>query len=157
MTRHALLIAAVLLLVACATYRLPGHPHSDGSVTNQVIYAYFAFAYETSGTPPAFSQFFLDQDDEVVFVLRLNHPGPAFTVAASLLRPDGSTARDFRDNVATTPMPGVSRTYYRNERYPMSELRAYPGAWTLRLLINGELAGVYGFRLDDSASVSRTR
>jgi hypothetical protein len=27
----------------------------------------------------------------------------------------------------------------------------------LRLLINGELAGVYGFRLDDSASVSRTR
>jgi hypothetical protein len=76
MTRHALLIAAVLLLVACATYRLPGHPHSDGSVTNQVIYAYFALAYETSGTPPAFSQFFLDQDDEVVFVLRLNPSRP---------------------------------------------------------------------------------
>ena len=92
--------------------------------------------------------------DEVVFVLRLNHPGPAFTVAASLLRPDGTTARDYRQNIATPP-PGASRTYYRTERYPMSELRAYPGAWTLRLLIDGELAGVYGFRLVDSASLSR--
>jgi hypothetical protein len=39
----------------------------------------------------------------------------------------------------------------------MSELRAYPGAWTLRLLIDEQLAGVYGFQLDDSASVSRPR
>ena len=156
MARYTLLTAAALLLVACAAYRLPGHPHSDGSFSNQVLHAYFALAYERYRTPPAFSQFFLDRDEEVVFVLRLNSPGTAFTVAASLLRPDGTTARDFREDVAA-PQRGASWTYFRTERYPMSELRAYPGAWTVRLLIDGELAGVYRFRLDDSASVSRTR
>jgi len=156
MTRLVLVTATVMLFVACATYRLPEHPHSDGSVTNQVIYAYFALAYERYGTPPAFSRFFLDQDDEVVFVLRLNHPGPAFTVAANLLRPDGTTAREFRENVATLER-NASRTYFRTERYAMSELKPYPGAWTLRLSIDDQLAGVYGFRLDDSASMSRPR
>ena len=156
MARHALLGVAALLLVACATYRLPEHPHSDGSFTNQVLYAYFALAYERYGTPAAFSQFFLDQDEEVVFVLRLNKPDRAFTVAAALLRPDGTTTRDFRENVAAPPF-GASRMYFRTERYAMSELRAYPGAWTLRLLIDGELAGIYGFRLVDTASMSRPR
>ena len=154
--RAPLLLAAAVLAAACAPYRLPRQPHSDGSLTNRVVYAYFALRYDRYAAPAAFSQFFLDRDDEVVFVLRLEHPGPAFTVVATLQRPDGTVDREFREAVASSP-PGYSRTYYRTERYPISELRAYPGAWKVQLLIDEELAGVYGFRLDDSASVARSR
>jgi len=149
-------LAVALLLAACAPYRLPRHPHSDGSLTNRVVHAYFALTYDPYRPPPAFSQFFLDRDDEVIFVMLLEHPGPAFTVAGTLHRPDGTVDRDFRHEVAPSP-PGYRRTYPQTARFPISELRAYPGAWKVRLLIDDERAGVYGFRLDDSASVGKPR
>jgi hypothetical protein len=144
-------LALASLLVACAPYRLPQHPHADGSLTNRVIYAYFALAHSPYGAPHAYSQFFLDRDDEVVFVMRLEHFGPAFTVTGTLHRPDGTVDRDFRHEVAPSPR-GSGRIYYQSARFPISELRKYPGAWKVRLLIDDELVGVYGFRLDDSSS-----
>ena len=47
MPRHRAMLPLALasLLVACAPYRLPQHPHADGSLTNRVIYAYFALAH----------------------------------------------------------------------------------------------------------------
>lgn len=149
-------LALALLLAACAPYRLPQHPHGDGSLSSRVIYAYFALAHSPYGTPPAYTQFFLDHDDEVVFVMRLEHFGPAFTVIGTLHRPDGTVDRDFRHEVALSPR-GSGRIYYQTARFPISELRAYPGSWKVRLLIDDELAGVYGFRLDDSASVATQR
>lgn len=107
-------------------------------------------------TPPAYRQFFLDRDEEIVFVMQLDHYGPAFTLVGQLHRPDGVAARDFRHDVAASP-PGSSRTYYQTARFSVAELRPYPGAWQLRLLVDGQLAGVYGFRLDDSTSVSALR
>ena len=74
-------------------------------------------------TPPAFSQFFLDRDDEVILVMLLEHLGPAFTVAGTLHRPDGTVDRDFRHEVAPSP-PGYRRTYPQTARFPISELRA---------------------------------
>jgi hypothetical protein len=77
-------LALALFLTACAPYRLPRHTHGDGSLSNRVIYAYFALTYDPYRTSPAFSQFFLDRDDEVIFVLLLEYFGPAFTVAGTL-------------------------------------------------------------------------
>lgn len=88
--------------------------------------------------------------------MRLEHLGPAFTVRGTLHRPDGSVARDDRHDVAPSP-PGHGRIYYQTTHFPMTELRAAPGAWKLRLLIDDELAGVYGFRLDDSATAPKRR
>jgi hypothetical protein len=86
----------------------------------------------------------------------VEHLGPAFTVAGNLQRPDGTAAREFRQEVALST-PGSTRIYYRTERYPMSDLRATPGVWKLWLLIDGELVGTYAFRLDDSASIGTRR
>ncbi len=152
MPRHRAMLPLALasLLAACAPYRLPQHPHSDGSLTNRVIYAYFALVQPSYVTPPAYSQFFLDRDDEVIFTMQLEHFGPSFIVTGTLHRPDGTVDRAFRHEVAPSPQ-GSGRIYYQTARFPISELRKYPGAWKVRLLIDEELAGVYGFRLDDSA------
>jgi hypothetical protein len=133
-------LALASLLAACAPHRLPQHLHSDGSLTNRVIYAYFALAHSPYGTPPGYTQLFLDCDDEVVFVMRLEHFGPAFTVTGTLHRLDGTVDRTFRHDVAVSP-PGYGRIYHQAARLAISELRAYPGAWKVRLLIDGELAG----------------
>jgi len=49
-------LALALFLTACAPYRLPRHTHGDGSLSNRVIYAYFALTYDPyhlSDHPPS--------------------------------------------------------------------------------------------------------
>jgi len=144
-----LLVSASVVAGGCGPYRLPDAPTSSGSVTNLVIYAYFSLDQTRYGFPPSYTQFFVDRDEEVVFILQLEHPGPAFIVQGVLYRPDGSQDRAFQRDVALSP-PGYARTFNHRERFPVSGLAAYLGKWNVRLLINGALAGTYWFRLEDS-------
>lgn len=154
--RTGLLVLIAIAAIRCANYRLPQPPTAEGSISNFVIYAYFSLTRPPYGFPPAYTEFLLDRDDEVVFVTYLEHPGPAFTVLGVLYRPDGATHREFRRDVAFSPS-GSARTHRLLESFPMSELLLFPGRWTVRLFINAELAGTYSFQLEDSETFSKVR
>ena len=126
MPRHRAMLPLALasLLAACAPYRLPQHPHSDGSLTNR--------RFTVLSRPR--------RRDHRSVLHRDRHAASA----------DGTVDREFRHEVAPSPQ-GSGRIYYQTARFLISELRKYPGAWKVRLLIDDELAGVYGFRLNDSA------
>lgn len=155
----AALVALAGLTAAChgGYYRLPLTAGADGSVSNDVAYAYFTIGRaQPYGTPPRYTEFDPDADESVTFVLHVTKLSVPSAIRGVLRRPDGSVHKEFSRDVAGT-VPGASRTFSLTEEFPTSSLRPWQGRWRLDLFRDGEPLGQYRFVLADAATIGRFR
>ena len=162
------LIVALLVcgMSGCATggyYRLPASPTADGSMSNEVVYAYFALSKPAFGLAPSYSEFDPETDGSVTFILHVDktrrdmfRDQRGFEIRGILHRPDGSIHSEFSRDVSDF-VPGTQVAYTTHHDFQMETLRPWPGWWTLDVLKEGALVGRYRFLLADASSVARLR
>lgn len=161
MHRGALALAlGVLAALACGCssadyYRLPRVGGAEGSIANEVDYAFFSMAKPAYGTPYAYTEFNPAVDDQVVFYGRVS-VRRSFTLRGVLHRPDASEHASF-----TRPSPpgGLGPIWWVSvvETFSMTSLRAYVGRWTLTLFVDETLVGTYDFVLADKTRIDEFR
>jgi hypothetical protein len=153
------LVLVVLALPACSGagyYRLPRPGGAEGSIANEVEYAFFSLDKPRYGLPYAYTEFNPDTDDQVVFFTAVQTRTPTITLRGTLYRPDGVEHATF--SRTGTPHPrGPYYNWSTDEAYPMTALRAHVGRWTLRLFLDDRPVGVYEFVLADKARVGEFR
>lgn len=153
------LVALAGLTAAChgSYYRLPLTAAADGSVSNDVVYAYFTIgSVRPYWTPLRYTEFDPDADESVTFVLHVTKLSAPSAIRGVLHRPDGSVHKEFSRAVAGTA-PGIYGTFSLTEEFPMSALRPWQGRWRLDLFRDGEPLGQYRFVLADAATIGRFR
>jgi hypothetical protein len=162
MRREALAVAlGVLAALAfgCSSadyYRLPQVGGADGSIANEVEYAYFSMAKPAYGTPYAYTEFNPAVDDQVVFYGRVRSVRRAFTLRGVLHRPDATEHASFTRQ-SPPGGPGPIWSIWVVETFPMTSLRAYIGRWTLTLFLDETLVGTYDFVLADKTRIDEFR
>ena len=137
-------------------YRLPRTPGADGSIANEVEYAFFSMDKPRYGLPSAYTEFNPDVDDQVVFFTGVQTRTPTITLRGALSRPDGVPHATF----SRTGRPYSRGPYYNfgiNETFPMTALRPHVGRWTLKLYLDDALVGSYDFVLADRAHIEQFR
>ncbi|MBI4635417.1 MAG: caspase family protein [Candidatus Rokubacteria bacterium] len=135
-------------------------PQRHGTGAGQVRYAYFSTAFLRTGNvsdddmPLAHTEFEIGKDKQVVFVGAINNPHRNFVQRIVLKRPNGTihtTAR--KEFTATTRF----NWFYWAREFPIDELRAYPGRWSVDYFVDDQNLGTYSFLLGDVAMLARLR
>ena len=137
-------------------YRMPQTPGADGSIANEVEYAYFSLVKPRHGLPLAYTEFNPDIDDQVVFFAAVQTRRPTITLRGVLYRPDGVEHASF--NRTGSPFP--RGPYYNvgiDETFPMAGLRPHIGRWRLQLFLDEALVGIYGFVVADKTRIPEFR
>jgi len=127
---------------------MPRDATTEGSWSNDVLYAYFAIAPpgRLNPLPPSFTEFLADSDTAVTFVLHVRRLTSVSILRGTLRRPDRSVHATFEREVSAW-YPGGARDYATHEEFAMSALRSWPGSWTLDLFRGEEQVGRYRFVL----------
>ena len=161
--RSHILAAAIAVLAVltggCASrgyYRLPRTPGADGSVSNDVVLAYFALGKPPLGARHAYTEFDPDTDEEVVFVLRIHYPRRAFALRGVLYRPGGVEHTSF-SRTGQPYQPGSFSEYTTHEAFPMSSLRPFIGTWALKVFGDDVPLGTYEFVVADKTRIKDFR
>ncbi len=155
------MLVGVLATLACGCagadyYRLPQRPGADGSIANEVDYAFFSMVKPRFGPPSAYTEFNPDIDDEVVFFTRVGPVGRSFVLRGTLYRPGGVEHTSF----TRTPHPasrGPAWWVGTVETFPMAEMRPFVGRWKLDLFLDDTLIGSYPFILADKTRIQEFR
>lgn len=162
--RHRAWTAALECSGTAAAARGPGAPvplktvyppSRDGSTSDQIRYAYFTDRPPALGTPlwsalnpnlpSGVREFHASEDSAVVLFLALDNVGRSFTIA-SRWHDDTGAERKVIERVM--PQAGMSGAWvWQTHVVAMSELRPYPGRWTVVVSLDGTPAGGYEFRL----------
>ncbi len=162
MSRGARVLAVgVLAALACGCssvdyYRLPRVGGAEGSIANEVEYAFFSMAKPAYGTPYAYTEFNPAVDDQVVFYGRVRSVRRAFTLRGVLHRPDATEHASFTRQ-PPAGLPGPVWWVSVVETFPMTALHAYVGRWTLTLSVDETLVGAYDFVLADKTRIDEFR
>lgn len=162
MHRRVLALAlGALAALACGCssadyYRLPRVGGAEGSIANEVDYAFFSMAKPAYGTPYAYTEFNPAVDDQVVFYGRVRSVRRSFMLRGILHRPDASEHACF---TRQSPPSGLGPIWWVSvvETFPMTSLRAYVGRWTLTLFVDETLVGTYDFVLADKTRIDEFR
>jgi hypothetical protein len=149
------LLAALLTACAADYYRLPRPGGAEGSIANEVDYAFFSMA-RAFGLPYAYTEFNPDVDEAVIFYAGVSRVRRPFAARGVLLRPDGTEHASF----TRTPHPSQKGPLWSAqlvESFPMTALRPHLGRWTLKLFLDDVLVGTYPFVLADKAHIGEYR
>jgi len=147
------------LVCGCSSadyYRLPRVGGAEGSIANEVEYAFFSMAKPAYGMPYAYTEFNPAVDDHVIFYGRVRSVRRSFTLRGVLHRPDATEHASFTRQ-SPAGVPGPVWSVWVVETFPMTSLRAYVGRWTLTLFVDETLVGTYDFVLADKTRIDEFR
>lgn len=130
-------------------------PSRDGSVASLIVYAYFTDTPPAQGTflrstvnpnmPPGVNEFDANSDQVVALFLALDRIGRVLQIISRWHDEQGVERKVIERVMDQTGTRGAWT--WQTHLVPVSELKLYPGKWTVKVSVDGTLAGEYIFRL----------
>ncbi len=138
-------------------------PSRDGSLSDQVVYAYFTDSPPAAATslrstvnpnmPRGVQDFHVDWDPAVALFLALRHEGRTFRIVSRWYDERGVERKVIERTMAQAGVTG--RWTWQTHVVPAGELAPHPGSWTVKVSVDEALVGEYRFTLAGGSGGAR--